>query len=212
MKIAALASVLGAGLFVASASAEIVHFVNPAPGQSGHYPWGQNHSTGAQSWLDITRPSNQQPDVQSGNAVGQVYEQIFMASYVWHMSLGPAPISSLLRSSDSGWGAEPLPVGAHIGPSDWWHNYTLLIEILYWPDYEVNSLFPEGERRYLGVRTDEGHYGWIEVERHGEHLTAFSWAYESTLGVPIVAGAIPAPSAAALLAVGFIATKRRGRS
>ncbi len=211
MKNAALAGLLGAGMVASAASAEIVHFVNPAPGQAGHYPWGQNQSTGAQTWLDITRPSSQQLDVQSGNAVGQVYEQILMASYVWHMSLGPAPISSLLRSSDSGWGAEPLPAGADIGPSDWWHNYTLLIEILYWPDYEVNSLFPEGERRYLGVRTDEGRYGWIEVERHGERLTAFSWAYESTPGVPIVAGAIPAPGAAALLALSSLASIRRRR-
>lgn len=209
------ASMLACGVVTAvsnhSAMAEVFHFVHPGPGQSGHYAWGSDPDMGARSWLDITRPSSLQPDAQSGNSVGQVYERVLDAALVWHMPVSATPIASLLRSSESGLSAQPLPAGAGIGLSAWWHTTALHVEIVHLPIFEVNSLFPEGERRYIGVRMDDDRYGWIEVELTGTHLAAFAWAYETTPGVPILAGQVPAPSAAVVLALASLTTIRRRR-
>lgn len=209
MNKAGLAGLLVTGFIAAVASAEVVHFVNPGPGQSGHYAWGSDPDTGARSWLDITRPSTLQPDAQSGNSVGQVYERVLDAALVWHMPVSAMPVASLLRSSDSGFSAQPLPAGAGIGPSAWWHTTALHVEIVHLPIFEVNSLFAEGQRRYIGVRMDDDRYGWIEVELTGTHLFAFGWAYETTPGVPILAGQVPAPGAAAVFALASLAALRR---
>ena len=68
---------------------------------------------------------------------------------------------------------------------------------------------PEGERRYVGVRTDGGHYGWIEVERTGLSLAAFSWAYETVPGAPVYAGVVPAPGTLALAPLAALVRGRR---
>ncbi|MCC6676303.1 MAG: hypothetical protein IT436_04090 [Phycisphaerales bacterium] len=193
-----------------SARAEIVHFVNPAPGQPGHYGWG--YELGLDRWLDITRPSTQQASVQSGGAVGQVREDLFTASYVWHWPESGRPRASILQESSAGFGAWPLLHGSPIGPGGIWHDVALFIEVEWFPEYSVNSPFPEGERRYVGVRTDDGRHGWVEVERVGISLRAFSWAYETEPGVPIRAGEVPAPGTRALLALASVFTLRRRRS
>lgn len=71
------------------------------------------------------------------------------------------------------------------------------------------SPFPEGERRFVGVRTPTGNYAWIEVERTGLSLRAFAWAYETEPGVPILAGQVPAPGTAVMLAMTLATGLRR---
>jgi hypothetical protein len=75
----------------------------------------------------------------------------------------------------------------------------------------VSSLFPAGLRRYIGVLTGGGNYGWIEVERFDFQLVAYSWAYQTETGVPILAGQVPAPGAAAVLCLGAAHACRRRR-
>lgn len=70
-------------------------------------------------------------------------------------------------------------------------------------------------RAFIGVEfeaVDGVHYGWIDVEgasRSMEHhlltdssLIIHGWAYESTLGVDLVAGAVPEPSSLILFIIG----------
>ena len=83
----------------------------------------------------------------------------------------------------------------------------------YYPAYGL-YLEPEGAPTYLGVRFDLGggfHYGWIGVVRTGALLDVFAWGYETEPGVPIEAGAVPAPGSLALLAFGAAAGAARPR-
>ena len=73
------------------------------------------------------------------------------------------------------------------------------------PPWEPRS--PPEMRTYIGVEfavADDVHYGWIEVQGHWSYPYAkvFGWAYESTPGMGITAGAIPEPSTFLLLLVG----------
>lgn len=74
-------------------------------------------------------------------------------------------------------------------------------------------------RTFIGVEfeaVDGVHYGWIDVEGASRtmenHLLTDSsliihgWAYESTPGVGIVAGAVPEPSSLILFTIGAIGT------
>lgn len=78
-----------------------------------------------------------------------------------------------------------------------------------------------GVEEFIGVRTvidGNTHYGWVGIE-----ITALNdatdiltgvvtgYAYETTPGVGIAAGAIPAPGTAALLALGAIGASSRKR-
>lgn len=194
-----------------AARAEIIHFVNPAPGEEGHYDWRWEPAAGWQSWLDITRGPTGQPNVLNGDSVGQL--------------VVPFAPGANLTSSWPGIAAADVTVD--------WENYTQLLTLALsygaplegraylsqshhfnpgmFPG-EPHSLFPEGQRTYIGVRTSSFRYGWIEVVRTGPSLTALSWAYETEPGVPMLAGQIPAPGTTVLItlgALGLSANRRR---
>lgn len=64
-----------------------------------------------------------------------------------------------------------------------------------------------GAGSYMGFRTAQGNYGWLEVTwtSASKQFQIYSGAYESTLGTAIAAGAtaaVPEPSTIALLALG----------
>jgi hypothetical protein len=63
-----------------------------------------------------------------------------------------------------------------------------------------------GSGSYMGFKTVQGNYGWLEVTWSGatDTFQVYSGAYESTAGVAIAAGAaaVPEPSTIALLALG----------
>lgn len=77
------------------------------------------------------------------------------------------------------------------------------------PPWDPRS--PPEMRSYVGVEfaaMDGVHYGWIEVQGHWSYPYAqiYGWAYESTPGMGIMAGAIaiPEPSTTMLLAGGLL--------
>ena len=63
-----------------------------------------------------------------------------------------------------------------------------------------------GSGSYMGFKTAQGNYGWLEVTWAGatDTFQIYSGAYESTAGVAIAAGAtaVPEPSTIALLTLG----------
>lgn len=124
---------------------------------------------------------------------------------------------------DSGVYQIPLKPGDFIGEDasiDWWPSTDVgwgtgsqgnlfnsymsvggqLMGIGFWQD--IPPLSADG---YLGVQFEiEGgiHYAWVHIRAGGNHGFIDEWAYESTPGTGIVAGAIPEPSTLALLLAG----------
>ena len=72
--------------------------------------------------------------------------------------------------------------------------------------YSVSESPDFGSGSYMGFKTAQGNYGWLEVTWAGatDTFQIYSGAYESTAGVAIAAGAaaVPEPSTIALLALG----------
>lgn len=211
MNKAAHAGWLAAGIVAAGASAEIVHFANPSPGEPGHHDW-RWPGFFQRSWLDITRSPADQAGVSSGSAVAQTRPALGHPEEANRLDGGAevaihvdAMFEGYTRAFDLG---DPV-VGADFGT---------ISTLFYWnfedpgaiPPWGA-SLFPEGSRRYIGVRTVDGRYGWIEVERTGGNVAAFAWAYETSPGVPILAGQVPAPGGAMVLALASLSAFRRRR-
>ncbi len=64
-----------------------------------------------------------------------------------------------------------------------------------------------GKTGYMGVQfeADDGtHFGWVQMTMYDENpaMTIYSWAYNSTPGEGVVAGAVPEPSSAILTVIG----------
>ncbi len=65
-------------------------------------------------------------------------------------------------------------------------------------------------RGFVGLEfeaADGTHYGWLDIEgvpNGGSYIWVHGWAYESTPGVGIAAGAVPEPSSGILFAIGAI--------
>jgi len=64
-------------------------------------------------------------------------------------------------------------------------------------------------RGFVGLTfesTNRTHYGWLDIEgmSSSSQIRVRGWAYESTPGVGIVAGAVPEPSSVALFAIGAV--------
>ena len=204
--VAIACATLCAAWCASAARAGIVHFINPAPGQPGHFAWGQITT---EDWLDITVGPGQQSNQPSGRSISQNFE--LSSNENVHDPAGPGAlilaIPALITYTDSLLFGEPvIPLGFLREWSTWgvhsiFDPFTGLI----------SSNFAESETRYIGVLTASGNRGWIEVVRNGMSLTARAWAYQTEPGVPITAGQVPAPGAAVLLGLG-IATSRRRRS
>lgn len=186
----------------AGVNAEIIHFVNPAPGQPGHYAW-EFDAWGATSWLDITLSPEAQTNTPSQNSVAQLAgtfgnlhgEDVGApgqrALVLAHT--GSIPFTAALSYGDAvleGGSLEFMGATAHISGIE-------------------ESHFMEDASAYIGVLTIAGNYGWIEVIREGMTLYAIAWAYQTEPGVAIYAGQIPAPGAVALLCGLLCSTRRR---
>jgi hypothetical protein len=117
---------------------------------------------------------------------------------------------------DVGGPVEPLSEGFVIdsgsgdGPLDWFGNdQSTPLGAWLWQEggsYISAGRFP-GNRAYMGVAFDIAgarHYGWVDVSisdssPYGE---VYGWAYETTPGGTITAGAVPEPSTIILLVAG----------
>lgn len=171
-----------------AAHAEIIHFVNPAPGEPGHYDWRWVAGISWESWLDITRAPNDQPNTGHGNAILQSGDP-FNAFNVHQLGAFIAQDGDNMTLA--------LPLGASF------EGLTTFNESLHWASGNGGEWtnFTTGVHQYIGVVTGGGSFGWIEVTFAGGSLTAHSWAYETQPGVPILAGQVPAPGVAVLLGV-----------
>jgi len=125
--------------------------------------------------------------------------------YLIHSS-PPPNIGGPVAALDSG-----HIIGSNSGdnsPEEWFgsSNYSTLISI-----WDVGST---GEflrhRGFVGLEfeaADGTHYGWLDIEgvpNGGSYLIVHGWAYESTPGLSIVAGAVPEPSSAIMFIIGAL--------
>ena len=207
------AAILCAAACVATARAGIVHFVNPAQGQPGHYDWRYAGPYEGR-FLNITQGPAAQTGVAGVNSVAQVridydFGDIIddIGEVIGHFGYGE-PLADVLVVPSLFTAALMIGQQVDAGGGLMWSDRSRHMAIGL-PG--LSSEFPVSERRYIGVRISGGRFGWIEVERDFLGLTAHSWAYQTEPGVPITAGPPPAPGAAVLLGLG-IATSRRRRS
>ncbi|MCL4211216.1 MAG: hypothetical protein KJZ68_11180, partial [Phycisphaerales bacterium] len=192
------------------ARADIVHFVNPDPGEEGHYNWHWRFAINWESWLDITRASNDQPNVRSGNAVGQVNRS---TSDFWNETNGGASVAIVLYEGEPL--TSSLAGGAPVAEESFVQRATHIFS-----EFEVGpfiTTFDMGVVQYMGVRTESGNFGWIAVRRGTTRIEWFSfevleWAYETVPGKGINAGEVPAPGALAAFALLPIFFRSRRRS
>jgi len=211
---------VGAALGLSSAaSAAIISFENP-PGP-GHFDW--NASAG-HDFLNLVADAASQPGVSG--AVGTFRRRdIPGPPAAWNIA-GATTTSrietivrnvpgavSFLSALDFGTPI-PTPIGPDVGGFGAGGNYFYNSD----PGFSQTE-FPEGAVKYLGVRVDLDaggplgfQYGWIGVVRTGTEVDAFAWAYETEVGVPIAAGAVPEPASLSLLLIGGVALLRRRRS
>ncbi|MCC6676302.1 MAG: hypothetical protein IT436_04085 [Phycisphaerales bacterium] len=201
---------IAVGFVAEAAQAEIVHHVNPAPGEPGHYDWRwPGYTSLPPSWLDITRSPAGQLDVQTGSSVAQ-HGGSPGHWFTFNETNGGAAVAVDHHPYYTGWFTRPQAPGEALdglGYSASARHYYEGLEHIEDPP----SLLPDGMRCYLGVRTDDGRFGWIEIERDGVRLRALSWAYETEPGLAIFAGQVPAPGAAMLVGAGVLRAASRRR-
>ncbi len=186
------------------AAAAIVHFINPEPGQPGHFAW-ELDVLGPPSWLDITLSPEAQTNAPSTSAVVQMVGGF---GNLHHPEVGFPGLHALVLGD---LGTLPYTAGLLFGdPVVEDASWGFLASTAHYGGEEFTN-FPEGETRYIGVLTMDGNYGWIEVIREGWSLNAISWAYETQPGINIYAGQVPAPGALPLLLIGAIVGGRRRR-
>ncbi len=209
--VAIACATLCAAWCASAAHADIVHFVNPAPGEPGHFAWygGGQHPR----YLNITTPAAEQANVSTGRSVAQIILGLPTGGIWGQLGLfeggGPdfARIAGVVIPPYDNHEVLPLQHGDPLTGLNF-----LGYGLYAWgfPPF-TTSAFPEGSRRYIGVLTGDGLRGWIEVERTGLNFNAVAWAYQSDPGAPILAGQVPAPGAAVLMAAGGVALASRRR-
>ncbi len=205
-KLVYLGAAVTCGCAAQCARASIVHFLNPAQGQPGHYEWDWQPVHGRASWLDITSPAWGQSNTMNDRSVAQLALLPGWSPADNMTPIGGAHVMVTVSPPQNPW-TFPLPDGWVIGPHseyypESWHAYGPVGE----------SQFPEAVLQYIGVLTGDGNYGWIEVVRHGMVFTASAWAYETEPGASIQAGQVPAPASVSVLGLGALAAMRKKRT
>lgn len=184
--------------------AGIVHFVNPDPGEEGHFHWHWQRPDDPvtfENWLDITRPSTDQFGLATPNSVGQLYEDDGGDSR--NITFGGAGVAlvegtTITRAFEFGQDIVGAPYNHRAA-----HWFTA--------GGPLESDFPDGELRYIGVLTGGGNYGWIAVIRENRDLRALAWAYETVPGRTIHAGEVPGLGGVPLFGLLGLAARRRRR-
>ncbi len=131
----------------------------------------------------------------------------------------------LMRNGDGIPDVSGLIVGADLEEDQFWQAIIMLTVSKISPDIQIcvtngagsgcDGNFV-GRTGIFGVEFDiagQTHYGWVRATGapSAVRMEFSDWAYESEPGVPILAGAVPEPSGAALLALGAAAVASRRR-
>lgn len=201
------------------AYADIQYFDN----SGGEFDWGLGPSRPFnepyldRQFLDITRgPLDQLGAVYPYDSPGWGYDQTYTTfrqeiyyDFSFHYATAIYTYGGLLND---GYFLQGVGAGAQIGGLGQSFYVGFIAQ-----DYQgyFESRIPEGVRSYLGAQIKinyQTHYGWIGVVRNGFELETFGWAYEDQPGVPILAGAIPAPGTLAALAFGAAGLLGRKRA
>lgn len=205
----ALALLAAAACLVAGrawAQGTIVHVVPPQPIPYSDYPFSQDIDLNSDGVPDFNLSSWNSIDIYlaplNNNAIISVPEPPGdLGALIYAFNQG-APISSSLDPVLAWWGTSGN------GPS----------VIVSAADIGSIGYFQGQTDAFAGMRLDVAgslYYGWIHIENFGGNWGQISdWAYETSPSTPILAGAVPEPSSAALLAVGMLSLRvlRRPRS
>ena len=170
-----------------AATAEVVRFDNPPPGEPGHFEWAVPRGS-EPNLLDITLDAVSQPSATGETALFHDYDP---EAGLW---------GSVGNTDNLGWAKVSKQMGTYFLNA--LVAGELVSEAISFDDYGYTSYagyageidLADGVPGYLGVTFDTGggyQYGWIGVVRTGNVLNAFAWGYETEPGVPIAAGAQP---------------------
>jgi hypothetical protein len=183
----------------ASAQGTIVHVVPPQPIPYSDYPFSQDIDLNGDGVPDFNLSSWNSRDIDlaplNNNAIISVPEPPGdLGALIYAFNQG-TPISSSLDPVLVWWGSDgnspPTIVSAsNIGSIGYFQGQT---------------------DAYAGIRLDVAgnlYYGWMHIQNFGGNWGQISdWAYETSPNTPILAGAVPEPSSAALLAVGMLSLR-----
>ncbi|MDX2147602.1 MAG: hypothetical protein SFZ23_08785 [Planctomycetota bacterium] len=133
---------------------------------------------------------------------------------------------TLAGDSTVSFGLFDIAPGFEVGPGDFWSGGALILE-LGGGGYYGGIFVGENDDGlfiypivYLGLRVATAQpesflYGWMRIESGGDPAVGgfiiTEYAYQSAPDTPILAGAIPAPGAAGVLALGGLTASRRRR-
>jgi len=187
-----------------SAMAGIVFFENPPEGDPEHFNWHRNDLDAPftfEQWLDITKPSTDQMGLTNGDSVGQLFFD--SGGDLFNITAGGAAVAKL-----EGGLTQAFEFGATIDGSSTFDDGAIHAGLI---NAELTSDFEEGVTLYMGVQTESGNFGWIEVVRDRFNFTTTGWAYETEPGVPINAGAVPTAGGAGVLGLGLLFRRSRKR-
>lgn len=184
--------------------AEVVRYLNPAPGQPGHFAWLDENDPYKNSLLDITRPSTDQPRLEGESVFEYGY---FDGGGQYKASIVAPAGGGVFQRDDSEFlqifknGDEYIthyfdaPCGLLVAEEN--GDFHAILTATQNSDFEFfYSGLPAHAMSYVGVRFligDSYHYGWILIDKGSEFfdidLDLVAWAYETKPYTPIVAGA-----------------------
>jgi hypothetical protein len=181
------------------AQGTIVHVVPAQPIPYSDYPFSQDIDLNGDGVPDFNLSSPNTFDINlsplNNNAIISVPEP-------------PGDLGALIYAFNQG-----APISSSLDPVlVWWGNDgNGPPSIVSSADIGSIGYFQGQTDAYAGMRLDVAgslYYGWIHIQNFGGNWGQVSdWAYETRPGTQILAGAVPEPSSAALLAVGMLSLR-----
>ena len=180
----------------ASAQGTIVHVVPPQPIPYSDYPFSQDIDLNGDSIADFNIFTWNGRDIDlsplNNNAIISVPEP-------------PGDLGALIYAFNQG-----VPISSSLDPVFvWWgRDGNAPPTIVSAADIGSIGYFQGFTDAFAGMMLDVAgslYYGWIHIQNFGGNWGQISdWAYETRPNTSILAGAVPEPSSAALLAVGML--------
>lgn len=200
-----------ASVFAAHAHAEIIAFTNPDG--ANHFVW-YGGLIDSPIGLDVTMDASSQT-----GAYGNI-GQFMQINAVPNEGGGSTLVEGVFENTmlQTGGLVDRMLVGVDEGesiPSGTPWFYQGMIDHPFF-----GTELPLDVPTYLGIQFNPGdgvHYGWIGVTMFdagdgSRQLDTFAWAYETEVGVPILAGAgVPTPGSLVAIALGGCCMTRRRR-